>query len=229
QVRDDALGHVGEIRRTLAQVSAQLLELFGELVERGVDGELARRTLVDLAVHELFERRVFGHHGLRLEHILCRATRALAALVQLGGNGRDRGSDSGLLFFRRTRRRGRGGCLKSRRHDGDGALSDTRTDAGAADLGGHDQASWSVSSMAASWSSTPSALSPSTVRVTESPVLAPSEMTPRMLAALTALPSPLAIVTVAPESLAAALKSFAGRACRPCELATVTVRVAMVC
>src|SRR5690606_40590858 len=84
------------------------------------------------------------------------------------------------------------------------------------------------SSIVASWSSTPSASSPSTVSVTWSPVFAPSEMTPRMLAALTGAPSPLAIVTVWPEFLAASENSFAGRACRPWEDAMVTVRVAMV-
>src|SRR5690606_3307139 len=174
-------------------------------------------------------RRVLGHHGLGLEDVLGGSARALAARVELRGCGRDRSGDRLLLFVGRARRGSVGRRLEGRRHERDGTLGDALSDSFAVDLGHVDySASASVSSIVASWSSTPSASSPSTVSVTWSPVFAPSEMTPRMLAALTGAPSPLAIVTVWPEFLAASENSFAGRACRPWEDAMVTVRVAMV-
>jgi hypothetical protein len=55
----------------------------------------------------------------------------------------------------------------------------------------------------------------------------PSEITPRMLAALTGLPSPFCRVTGAPAAAAAFVKSFAGRACSPCVDPISTVRTAI--
>ena len=74
-------------------------------------------------------------------------------------------------------------------------LDVTRREAGRVVRGGAHEASWSCRRKADSSSSTASARSPSTDRVTSSPCSMPSETTPRMLAALTER-SPLVSCTV---------------------------------
>ena len=72
-----------------------------------------------------------------------------------------------------------------------------------------------------------SAFSPSAVRTTSSPCLAPRAITPRMLVASTASSPGRPISTSRPDSLACSTKRAAGRACRPTDEAMVTVRCAM--
>src|SRR5690606_38237983 len=106
------------------------------------------------------------------------------------GGGRGEGADRANLLFVGAQGARRIHRLRQRiGHAQHGPDRDAATDADAGE-GAHAQASWSVVRISVRRSSTSSAFSPSARSVTLSPCSMPSEMTPRMLAALSVL-SPL--------------------------------------
>ena len=169
QPRDDALRDVVEVGGALAQVAAHGGELVAERGER-----LEHRALAGLAVCEaradlVGERRVLGHHRLRLEDVLRRTARLLGAILELPGDGAHGLIDARALGGLADRAGLVGGGGEGLGHAGHRALRDAQADADPAHLGACHSAhaaSWSVVSSSLSESSTLSAFSPSAVRVT---------------------------------------------------------------
>ena len=175
QPGDDPLGDVVQVGRALAQVAAHRGERVAERRERIVHGELGGLSGADARVDLRFEARVLGHHGLRLEHVLCRSAGLRSALLEFARDRGDGFAHACRLVGGTPCARGVIGRRQRLRHSRHRPLSDPEADSHTAQLG-HDvsvfmsvivySASWSVESSSLSRSSVFSALSPSAIRVT---------------------------------------------------------------
>ncbi len=175
QPGDDPLGDVVQVGRALAQVAAHRGEGVAERPERIVHSELGGLSGADARVDLRFEARVLGHHGLRLEHVLCRSAGLRATLLEFAGDAGDGFAHAGRLVGGAAFARGVLRCRQRLRHPCHRALGDPEADPHTAQFG-HDvsvfmsvivySASWSVESSSLSRSNVFSALSPSATRVT---------------------------------------------------------------
>ncbi len=167
QAGEHPLRDVVEVGGALAEVAAHGLEGGPEAGEGVVYRPFRGRAGIDPRVDLILQRGVLGDHRLRLQHLPCGAARGLAALRQFLRDDGDRFADPcalglGARGARDVLRRG-----KRLGHADDGSLRDAETDPHSSELA-HPAASWSwsVVNSSVSVSRTPSAPSPSAVRVT---------------------------------------------------------------